>query len=645
MNRLHLDFETYCELDIRKVGYFRYCEHESFRIICVAWALDDGPAYVEDLSSFDNAIVSSSLADHVIDVNIALAAHNASFEMQCIRSADGRSLFGELDWDNKVIVCTAAKAAARALPRDLDRASKVLELTRKDDSGKKSMLKFCSPNKNGERLMPIDDLIAWEETLEYCRQDVVVEQAIDHELPDLLPDEMALFRLDEKINSYGCYADKEVMESVLSMGPLVKDKNKKDCLELIGISPTQVGELLKWFQGQGHDIEDARAGTLKDMLAGPSTTDLVKTVVKHRQIAGKTSVAKYDTARAALCDDDRLRGMFLFHGAGTGRWTGKLVQLHNLPRGNVKYTDAACDLLAECRDLDLLQAMYGDPMDLFSSCIRGLMKASPGKQFYVADYAGIEARVLGWMAGEENYQKAFRDGLDLYVVQASVIYGVDYSEVDKAQRQLGKAAVLGLGYQMGMKTFATTCENWGIAVPEEVIQKAHFGYRDSNRKIVEMWGALDRAATATVMTGRKHSTHMVTYGMTKDRRFLLCKLPSGRFLSYPFPKIGKGTFGGDQVTACAIKEGQWVRRSLYGGLYCENIVQAVARDLLRDGMLEIDKDPRFDIVGHVHDECIAEGKPGHSIKDFEELLANQPEWAKGCIYHAEGWIGPRFKKG
>jgi DNA polymerase len=429
------------------------------------------------------------------------------------------------------------------------------------------------------------------------------------------------------------------------MGPLVKKKNADDCFDLIGIKPTQVGKLLEWMQERGVEVEDTTAATLKDLLAKDSTPDIVKTVIKHRQIASKTSVAKYDTARGAICNDDRLRGMFLFHGAGTGRWTGKLVQLHNLPRGNVKDTDSACDMLAECNDLDFVSSMYPDVMGLFSSCIRGLMKAPAGKQFYVADYAGIEARVLGWMAGEENYQKAFRAKSDLYKVQASGIYGVPYESVTGEQRQLGKAAVLGLGYQMGLKTFATTCENWGIKVDEQVLADAHAGYRRANNKIVEMWGALDRAATATVKTGRMHSTHMVTYGLTRDRKFLLCKLPSGRFLSYPFPKLVDGTFGGKQVSACAIKEGQWVRRSLYGGLYCENAIQAVARDLLRDGMQAVQDDGRWNIVGHVHDECIAEGDIGHDIKDFEDLLANQPKWAEGCIYHAEGWEGPRFKKG
>lgn len=639
--RLHLDFETYCELDIRKVGHFRYCEHESFRILCVAWALDNDLPQV----TYSELDIAMELYPLVQDTDIELAAHNASFERQCLKSVHGIKLFGKIDWANKKVICTAAKAAARALPRDLDRASKVLGLVRKDDVGKKSMMKFCKPNKDGVRLMPLDSPIEWNEVLEYCRQDVLVEQAIDKALPDLHPDEQKLYELDDKINSYGCYADRQVMDSVLSMGPLVKKKNADDCFDLIGIKPTQVGKILEWINAQGVEVEDTTAATLKELLSKDSTPEIVKTVIRHRQIASKTSVAKYDTARGAICDDDRLRGMFLFHGAGTGRWTGKLVQLHNLPRGNVKDTDSACDMLAECNDLDFISSLYPDVMGLFSSCIRGLMKAPPGKQFYVADYAGIEARVLGWMAGEENYQKAFRDKLDLYVVQASGIYGIDYEDVTKAQRAVGKEAVLGLGYQMGLKTFSTTVRNKGITISDEVLELAHSKYRKTNANIIKMWGALDRAATATVRTGKMHTTNMVTYGMTRDRQFLLCKLPSGRFLSYPFPKLVDGTFGGKQVSACAIKEGQWVRRSLYGGLYCENIAQAVARDLLRDGMHAVQDDGRWDIVGHVHDECIAEGTPGHDIKEFEDLLANQPEWSRGCIYHAEGWEGPRFKKG
>ena len=641
MQRLHLDFETYCELDIRKVGHYRYCEHESFRILCVAWALDNTMPKVAE--AYD--IPYRDVRHLVADPNIELAAHNASFERQCLKSQHGVEMFGEIDWSKKKVICTAAKAAARALPRDLDRASKVLGLVRKDETGKRSMMKFCKPDKNGVRLMPDDNPEEWEAVLEYCRQDVLVEQAIDRALPDLHPDEQKLYELDDQINSYGCYADRQVMDSVLSMGPLVKKKNADDCFDLIGFKPTQVGKILEWINAQGVEVEDTTAATLKALLLRDDVPDLVKTVIKHRQIASKTSVAKYDTARGAICDDDRLRGMFLFHGAGTGRWTGKLVQLHNLPRGNVKDTDSACDMLADCDDLDLISSLYPDVMGLFSSCIRGIMKAPPGKQFYVADYAGIEARVLGWMAGEENYQKAFRASSDLYKVQAAGIYGVDYDSVTGEQRQLGKAAVLGLGYQMGLKTFATTCENWGIKVDEQVLAKAHAGYRRSNAKIVEMWGALDRAATATVMTGKMHTTHMVTYGMTRDGKFLLCRLPSGRFLSYPFPKIVDGTFGGKQVSACAIKEGQWVRRSLYGGLYCENVIQAVARDLLRDGMQAVQDDGRWDIVGTVHDEIIAEGVPGHDIKDFENLMANQPLWSEGCIYEAEGWEGPRFKKG
>jgi DNA polymerase len=372
---------------------------------------------------------------------------------------------------------------------------------------------------------------------------------------------------------------------------------------------------------------------------------------------GRSSTAKYKSMKDWMARNGRVYGGLLYHGASTGRWSGKGVQPHNFPKPTQHVdVDDLWKTLKRGRREDIM-ATYRSVMEALANALRGAITASKGNVLYVADYAGIEARVLLWLAGEEEALEMFRQGLDIYCDMAESIYGYPCNKKDHpAERALGKVGILGLGFQLGSGGFERACavnpelKAKGIVVGEELAQQTVDAYRAKYWRVVALWKEQETAAMKAVQTGKRVFAGRMVWFV--QGRFLYCQLPSGRKLAYAYPevKLVEMPWGAqkESLTFMAVhpKTKKWVRQKTYGGCLVENITQAVARDLMAYGMWQAEKSEDYRVVLSIHDELVAECPKGHgSVHAFEQLMATLPDWGEGCPVTAEGWTGFRYKKG
>jgi len=655
-NVIHLDFETRSEADISKVGTWNYSMHPSTEILCMAWCYND-----EDVQLMVADDISYPGSSDIFDFkDVIFKAHYSMFEYYIWHNI----LVKRYGWPEipfKQWRCTAALAASHALPRSLDKASWALQLKeRKDMSGKRIMLKMCKPrnpskyNKNKYFEDPED----YQKLYDYCINDVEVERAIDNALPPLNNVEQEVWFLDQEINMRGIHVDMELVDSALLLAQLYTDKCIAESTSLTdGIKPTQRNKILEWMREEGYNMQDLTADSVREALTMEVRPPPdVRRLLELRQQMSKTSVKKFEKLKSATAEDGRLKDMFVYHGASTGRWSGKVVQLQNLPRGTVKDTETCIEIM-KWGDLDSFEFFYPDVMGAISSCIRGALIAAPGKDLLVVDFASIEARVLAWVAGEEGLLNEFKEGEDSYVKMAKAIFNTN--EISKSQRFVGKQAVLGCGYGMGAKKFKGTCASLGQEVSEELAKKAVTAFRKKNKKIVGLWRAIEWAATDCVKIASRGLSNVTPKTLcgniiwSCEGDFLYCTLPSGRRLAYHHPKIErveKFEQTVDQLTFLGVALGNnYTRQTTWGGTLVENIVQAISRDLLAEAMLRCEASG-YTVVGHVHDEIIAEVfgnnsyNSGAELEDFISTVTELPEWADGCPVKAEGWRGKRYRK-
>jgi DNA polymerase len=347
--------------------------------------------------------------------------------------------------------------------------------------------------------------------------------------------------------------------------------------------------------------------------------------------------------------------MFQYHGASTGRWAGRGVQLHNLPRPTLSQEniDWAFDQLEQDATSvrDLFELTFESTMNLISDCIRGFLIPSEGKQFATVDFSAIEARVLAWLAGEEQVLDVFRTGEDIYKFEAANIYSKPYDEITKDQRQIGKVAVLALGYQGGKGAFQVMAKGYGVKVTDAQADQIKNAWREKRVKTVRYWKQIEDAAQSAVLSpGTKTEAgpegRKIRFLMKGS--FLWCLLPSSRTLCYPYPKIelvetpwGDMKQGITYMSEDATTK-KWERQKAYGGLLVENITQAVSRDILAESMLLLDSS-NFDIVMHVHDEIVCEVSEDR-LQYMEDVMTVVPSWAEGLPIAVEGWRGRRYRK-
>lgn len=639
--QINLDFETYSECDIRKAGAWAYSCHASTEVICMAYSIDGAPPVLWLPSMGAPAELFAALQRGAM-----LHAWNSFFELSIWRNV--------LEWPDLPIsqmTDTAALASMLALPRALGDCGAALGIAAdqvKDKRGRYLIQRLCKPYR-GQRCRDPELL---RELYAYCQQDVIAEQAIAAKLLPISVNERAVWELDQKINIRGVYIDAAAVDDALHLIDVQTDRLNtevyaitKGALENV----SQRAKVMNYIAGLGYDMDCYTAGYIETVLKDANLPAQVRRLLEIRQQTGKTSTAKYQALKEIVTPDSRAHGLLMYHGASTGRWTGKHFQPQNLPRPSARFegSEAQAVELIRSRDADLLTMVFDDPMDALSGAIRGMITAPPGKRLLIADYSAIEARALPWLAGQHDVLDVFRSHGKIYEYTASQIYGLPWREIgkDSPERFVGKVATLALGYGGGAKAFAGMAQNYGVDIPEELAEKIKTDWRKANDNIVRFWWNCEAAALRAVQKpGVTFEERGVSFRVV--RGFLFCKLPSGRLLAYYAPKIEPGRFGNDQVTYMGVNSvtRKWERQSTYGGKLVENITQAVARDVMASAMLRLHA-AGYEIVLTVHDEIIAEADNDFgNIEEFKRIMCELPTWTEGLPLAASGFEAERYRK-
>lgn len=647
MQSLGIDIETYSSGDLMKSGVYKYVQADDFTILLFAYSVDIGPVHVLDIESGDE--LPADILAALTDPAVLKTAYNANFE----RTAIAKHFGIELDpnqWE-----CTMAKSSMMGLPLGLESAAKALKLQQEKSTEGKNLIRYfsipCKPTKtNGQRTrnLPEHDLEKWNKFKEYCRQDVVVEQAIREKLHwfTIPVSEKKLWSLDQKINDKGVLLDPPFVKNAIRFDLDFAERLSTEAIQLTGLeNPNSVSQLKAWMQeATGEEIASLSKETVPVLLKN-TANQTAKRVLEIRQEMSKTSVKKYLAMSKAICADSRVRGLLQYYGANrTGRWAGRLVQVQNLPQNHLNDLALARQLVRE-GDSDMLEMLFGNVPDTLSQLIRTSFIAPKDHRFIVADFAAIEARVIAWLAGEAWRLNVFATHGKIYEASASQMFKVPIESITKGSplRQKGKVSELALGYQGGPNALITMGA-LKMGLLEEELPKLVKMWRNANKKIVEYWYEVEAAAIAAIEGEPNSIKHGIKFFM--ERGVLFIELPSGRRLAYLRPKVAMGKFGSMAITYEGMSQTtkQWTRQDTYGGKLVENIVQAVARDCLADAMLRVDA-AGYPIVMHVHDEIVMEVKNGFgSLEEVNKIMGQTIPWAKGLPLRADSYETEFYKK-
>lgn len=683
--KLHLDFETKSEVDIKKVGAWAYARHPSTEILCMAFKLGDQPVSI--VRAYELETTGKRFR---VPAGTVVVAHNAPFEYAVWNYILHERMGWHPLWEPGWWRCTMAKALMVGMPASLENVGAALNLKiQKDLLGRQAMHKLCKPKGYDALGDPIwnTDYQLFEILHAYCMRDVETEAAVDDALPDLPPAEQAIWEQDLIMNRRGVPIDVETAKAATEMAASLTERLNAELTRLTKGAvdkASRVAAIKTYLEAHGIRFptpkELAAEKKLKakpkgivavgldkaailGLLEDPQVSDHVKAVIKIRQQVGKSSTAKFKAmVTAADPKDGRVRGVLQYHAAHTGRWGGRLIQPQNFPAGVKGDEQSALIAMINERDSEMFELMYGDgSMQALSNALRGTICASEGHTFISADYNAIEARTLFWLADDALALSIYKRGESPYVDMAQFIYS-DPSITKKGspkQYDLGKRAVLGCGFGMGWKTFKSTVKiQAGDDITEDLARTAVKAYRAKYRSVVNMWYKIEGAAINAVKrpgTVQPCCGGKVAWGMSrKFPDFLVCRLPSGRFLWYNKPSIvmvdrfddGKlrpelHYWGVDSLTK------KWCELKTYGGALTENITQAVARDLMANGMQQCEK-AGYPQILTVHDELLGEMSEADftekTLEDFMFIMCTLPKWAAGLPVAAEGWVGKRYRK-
>lgn len=655
MNTLSVDLETYSIEPLPKTGVHRYAEHPDFEILLFGYSIDGAERVVIDLAQGEE--IPDEIKAALFDPAVIKTAFNAAFEITCLSRHFGEPLPPE-QWR-----CTSVLALTLGLPGHLADVAVVCKLPqdkRKQGIGRALITFFCMPckatKKNGGRMrnLPHHDPARWALFVEYCGQDVVVEMAIREKLLRWAPNptEQALWVLDQKINNRGWRIDRELVTAAIAIDETIKARATAEFCALTGIAKaTQVAKLKAWLDTE-HDVqtESLNKASVARILAWMVPEAVEKALLLRQQLS-KSSVSKYLAMARSVCADDCIRGLFKFYGANrTGRWAGRIVQAHNLPKSNLSLLELRIAReLVKLRDIETLLALFGDPQALLSELIRSAFCPPAGRRFAVVDFAAIEARVLAWLAACEWRMEVFRGHGRIYEASAAAMFKVPLESIGKKSplRQKGKIAELALGYHGGVGALITMGA-FDMGLHENELQPLVDAWREANPEIMAFGKQMDRDAKACIRT--KMSAGVPgKYLFRYSSGMLFMDLPSGRSLCYVKPHIEKSELTGYwNVTYDANNPitKQWGRAETYSGKWLENLTQAVARDCLAVAMTRLDT-WKLDICGHVHDEVIievGEDVAERSLTFAEKIFATPISWAPGLPLCGDGFISPFYRK-
>ncbi|MEC1771923.1 DNA polymerase [Schinkia azotoformans] len=648
MKLLSIDIETYSSVDLVKCGVYAYCESADFEVLLFAYAVDEEEVQIVDIASGEK--LPDALLKALTDPAVIKTAYNANFERTCLAKFFGKPMPPE-QWR-----CSSVHALMLGLPGHLDGVAKCLKLKEQKMKEGKALIRYfsvpCKQTKvNGgrNRNLPEHDPDKWLTFKDYCKQDVEVERQIRKKLEAFpIPKmEQKLWELDQNINDDGVLIDITFVSHAIQADTVFQENLYKEAVSLTGLeNPNSPAQLKDWLQLQGLEVDSLAKKNVEALMAEVENPD-VKRLLELRQAMSKTSVKKYEAMERSICPDHRIRGLLQFYGANrTGRWAGRLVQIHNLPRNDMKDLEIARNLL-KSGNYEALGLLFDNVPDVLSQLIRTAFIPSKGHRFIVADFSAIEARVIAWLAGERWRMEVFQTHGKIYEASAAQMFKVPIETIDKGSplRQKGKIAELALGYG-GSKGALKQMGALEMGLTEDELPELVSAWREANPNIVNLWWDVEAAAIKAV---KEKAVVKMQYGLTFHyiRGILFITLPSGRSLAYVRPRIGMDErFGKEQLTYDGVEQGskQWGRIATYGGKLTENIIQAIARDCLAVAMLRL-AEAGYRIKFHVHDEVVLEVPNGtRAMEEVEELMGQPIDWAPGLPLSADSFETEYYKK-
>lgn len=659
MHTISIDIETYSSNDLNKCGVYKYVQAPDFDILLFGYAVDGGAVQVVDLAAGEKIPVNVLAA--LSDESITKWAFNSNFERICLsewlrrKHPEYFTSYSIMDdtvgdyLDPRGWKCSMIWSAYMGLPLSLAGAGAVLGLEeQKLKEGKDLIRYFCVPCKatksNGGRTrnLPEHDMEKWELFKAYNQRDVEAEQSVQQKLakfpvPDFVWEE---FWLDQEICDRGIAIDRKMVEEAIALDDISKNELSKTMCEMTSLdNPNSVMQMKQWLSRQGIEMDSLGKKEVAKLIG--EVNGELKEVLQLRQQLAKSSVKKYQAMQNAVCADGRARGMFQFYGANrSGRWAGRIIQLQNLPQNHMEDLEEARGLVRN-GDYAALSMLYDSVPEVLSELIRTAFVARDGYKFVVSDFSAIEARVLSWLAGERWRTEVFVNNGDIYCASASAMFGVPVEKHgENAQlRQKGKIAELALGYGGSVGALKSMgALEMGIA--EEELQPLVDMWRQSNPNIVRFWWDVDRAVKNVVKNRTQEEVKGIRFYYQSGMLFI--KLPSGRQLSYVKPRMGENKFGGESVTYEGVGgTKKWERIESYGPKFVENIVQAIARDILSFAMQTLS---HCFICGHVHDELIIECSKDVFLDAICEQMGRTPSWATGLVMRADGYETEFYKK-
>lgn len=678
---LWIDLETFSPEPISS-GAYRYAERA--KILLVGYAVDDAPAQVADVT---HGFWPEDLEKLLRDQSVLLIAHNSNFDRIILRK-----YFPETGTPERWLD-TMIEAFSLSLPgalRDLCEVCRLPSDKAKDADGKRLVRLFCIPRPDGTVATSATHPQDWQRFANYCRLDVEAMRAVHKALPaELLPrlPVWSQWRVDQRINDRGMCIDRDLVKAAAAAAAAAKDDADAAVARITGGAASSVGELDKIIAfcvtECGYTLPDMQRSTLEHRLSDPALPDVVRELISARLSAGKASVKKFDALASCTGTDGRLRGCLQFMGAvRTGRWTGRLFQPQNLPRGTM--TPAEVEEAVKAIKSGIAPVLYPNITEVVSNCLRAAICAPVGKKLVVADLSNIEGRVLAWLAREQWKLDAFRaydegTGPDLYKCAYGRAFNVAPESVTKKQRMIGKVMELAMGYQGGEGAFLAFVRGYGLDLDEmaghvsescesEDWERAELAYarrsgsaaglserewcacnvlktlwRRAHPAISGLWQSIELAIKA-VLSGKMQSCIAGRLTFRLISGYLVAKLPSGRFVCYPAarltPRGGLFEYYGQIQTTR-----RWDFIRSYSGKVTENLTQATARDILAESM-PLAEEKGYRIVLSVHDELITEtpDSPEFSAEKLSGIMTTAPAWAEGLPLSAAGFEAYRYRK-
>jgi len=632
---LYVDFETRSTCDLRAKGVYNYAQDASTDVLCMSYAFDD-----DEVTTW---VPTQPFPESVRNYTGQIRAHNAAFE---------RLIFWyvlQINFKLEQFYCTATQARANCAPGSLEDVGRFAGASmKKDHRGAQLIRLMCVPPfKDSPELMA--------EMIQYCEQDVRAMRAISKAMRDLSDEELTDYHVNERINDRGVLVDVPLCQAAVKFASDELVEIEQIVQEVTGgaIASVRSPRMREWVlervgeqakklmekDGKYSIDKTVRANLL--MMENPDEVPAdVQEVIQCADDLWASSVAKFSRLSGLADEEDqRVRGAFVFAGgSATGRASSYGAQVHNFTRKCADEPEAARNAMVRGHSI---VPRYGKRVtDVLKGMLRPALIPAEGKHFVVADWAAIEARVNPWLSGRGGDKlELFRTGEDVYKVNAAATFNVRVADVTKDQRQIGKVQELACGFAGGVGAFAAMGRAYGISLPESVAKRMVDGWRRANTWAVPYWTSLEESYTRAMRNkGREFKAGRITYLF--DGQHLWYALPSGRILCYPYAKLESD---GISYAKAAWKPAQdakeWPRARLWKGLACENVTQAVANDLLRHSLRQLD-----DVVLHVHDEIVVETADPSAAENLKRVMCTAPAWAQGLPLDAEVETMKRYGK-